>query len=190
VLDTSLFETPRLRLRAPAADDARMIFERYASDPEVTRYLGWPRHNAVADTEAFVAFSQAEWARWPTGPLLVFARDGGRLLGATGLVMETPHSAATGYVFARDAWGQGYATESLAAMVTLAAELGMTRLHAQCHTEHRASVRVLEKCGFELEGVLRRHSIFPNLSPEPLDVFSYARTPRIINPHTNEEVKS
>ena len=188
--DTSLFETARLLLRPPALSDARPIFERYASDPEVTRYLGWPRHIAVEDTEAFVAFSQVEWARWPAGPLLVFARDTSRLLGATGLVMETPHSAATGYVLARDAWGRGYATESLAAMVRLAAELGVTRLHAQCHTEHRASSRVLEKCGFEREGVLRRHSIFPNLSPEPLDVFSYARTPRIIRPHTNEEVKS
>ena len=83
--------------------------------------MGWPRHSSVEDTKAFVAFSESEWARWPAGPLLVFAKDTGRLLGGSGLVMETAERAATGYVFARDAWGQGYATESLAAMVKLAA---------------------------------------------------------------------
>jgi hypothetical protein len=35
---------------------------------------------------------------------------------------------------------------------------------------------VLEKCAFAREGILHRHSVFPNLSPEPHDVVSYART--------------
>ena len=169
-------ETARLRFRPPRLEDARAIFERYAADPEVTRYLGWPRHMSVEDTEAFVAFSEAEWARSASGPLLVFSRQTGSLLGSSGLLIETPHRAMTGYVFARDAWGNGYATEALGAMVDLATELGITRLYAHCHTAHRASCRVLEKCGFELEGTLQRQSVFPNLSREPLDVFSYART--------------
>ena len=79
-------------------------------------------------------------------------------------------------MFARDAWGYGYATEALGAMVSLAAGYGRTRLYALCHTEHQASWRVLEKCGFTREGILQAHTTFPNLSPKPLDVFSYART--------------
>jgi ribosomal-protein-alanine N-acetyltransferase len=169
-------ETPRLLFRAPVRADARAIFERYAADPEVTRYMGWPRHTSVADTEAFLTFSEAEWRRWPAGPLLVFSRETGQLLGSAGLVMETKECAATGYVFARDSWGQGYATEALGAMVDLAAELKIVRLYALCHTDHRASWRVMEKCGFTREGVLPGHLVFPNLSPEPHDVFSYART--------------
>jgi [ribosomal protein S5]-alanine N-acetyltransferase len=152
------------------------MFERYASDPEVTRYLGWPRHRSVADTEAFVTFSQSEWEHSLVGPLLIFARDSGRLLGSSGLLLETPHRAQTGYVFARDAWGQGYATEALGAMLILAAEQKITRVYALCHTEHRSSWHVLEKCGFTREGILHAHSVFPNLSPKPLDVFSYGRT--------------
>jgi ribosomal-protein-alanine N-acetyltransferase len=169
-------ETARLFLRPPVPEDARAIFERYASDPAVTRFLGWPCHTAVEDTLAFVSFSQSEWARWPAGPLLIFARDSGQLLGSAGLVMETAERAATGSVFARDAWGYGYATESLGAMVDLAAELQIARLYALCHIDHRASCHVMEKCGFTREGVLERHSVFPNLSSAPLDVFSYART--------------
>jgi len=176
VPSTTSLETARLLLRPPAPEDALAMFERYTSDSEVTRYLGWARHNSVADTEAFVSFSQSEWERSSVGPLLVFTRDSGRLLGSTGLLLETPYRAQTGYVFARDAWGHGYATEALGAMVTLAADLRITRLYALCHTGHRASWHVLEKCGFEREGILHGHSVFPNLSTNPLDVFSYART--------------
>ena len=169
-------ETARLVLRPPMPEDAPIVFERYASDSEVTRYLGWPRHKSVEDTQAFVDFSQSEWARTSVGPLLVFARDSGRLLGSSGLLLETPYRAQTGYVFARDSWGHGYATEALGAMVSLAAGRRITRLYALCHTEHQTSWRVLEKCGFTREGILQAHTKFPNLSPTPLDVFSYART--------------
>jgi ribosomal-protein-alanine N-acetyltransferase len=176
VRDTLSLETERLLLRPPAPGDAQAIFTRYASDPEVTRYLGWPRHRVVEDSQAFVGFSMSEWTRASAGPLLVFSRESGRLLGSSGLLVEAHQCAQTGYVFARDAWGCGYATETLAAMVALAAGLKMTRLYALCHTGHRASRHVLEKCEFTCEGVLPRYFVFPNLSPEPLDVVSYART--------------
>jgi len=78
-------ETERLLMRAPEPGDVRAIFDRYASDVDVTRYLGWPR------------------------------------------------------------------------------------------PQHRASWHVMEKCGFGREGVLRRHTVFPNLSPGPEDVLLDAR---------------
>ncbi len=140
-------ETARLVLRRPVSSDAHDI---YASDPETTRFLGWPMHQSLADTRAFVRFSNAEWMRWPAGPYVVLSRGDESLLGATGLSFETPYRAATGCVLARDAWGQGYATEVLRAMVEAARAVGARRLYALCHTEHRASRRVLEKCGFSL----------------------------------------
>jgi RimJ/RimL family protein N-acetyltransferase len=151
-------ETDRLVFRRPVARDAQAIFDRYASDPDVTRYLSWLRHSSVDDARSFIEFSDVEWAKWNSGPLLVFSRRDGMLLGGSGLLFETPWSATTGYVFARDVWGLGYATETLRAMVDLA-----------------ASRRVMEKCGFEREGVLRRHTVFPNISPEPADVLSYSK---------------
>jgi len=88
-----------------------------------------------------------------------------QLLGSTGLEFETPETAVTGYVLAKDAWGRGYATEALTAMVTLARNLGVARLCAQCHCDHAASIQVLEKCGFRSEGTLRDRMEFPNLAP-------------------------
>lgn len=156
------FETARLVLRRPCAADAEAIFARYASDPAVTPYLAWPTHGSVEDTRTFLAWSDAEWAQWPAGPYLIERRGGG-LAGSTGLAFEAPDVAATGYVLARDAWGRGYATEALGAMVGLAVELGVRRLYALCHAENRASARVLEKCGFRLEGRFAESGGFPNL---------------------------
>ena len=157
-------DTQRLTLIAPNSDDAEAIFERYASIPEVTRYLGWPQHRSVADTQGFLEFSAMEWERWPAGPYLIWSRDDGRLLGGTGLSFKDEHIAITGYVLAKDSWGQGYASEALAAMIDLAREIGVTRVEALCHPQHRASWRILEKAGFVRESAYLK-SEFPNLAP-------------------------
>lgn len=170
--------TRRLVLRRPTRDDAPAIFERYASDPEVGRYLAWPVHRSIEDTEAFLEFSDTDWARWPAGPFLVYDAAGGRLLGSTGLAFESEFVASTGYVLAADVWGRGYATEALLAMTGLAGELGVRRLYACVHPDHLASRRVLEKAGFEREAVLTRFCEFPNLAPgTKLDALCYACDP-------------
>src|SRR5689334_7763026 len=135
-------ETSRIRLRKPVASDAENVFHRYATDPEVTKFLAWPTHTSIEQTIAFIAFSDAEWERWPAGPYLIESRVDGKLLGGTGLAFEAPDVASTGYVLARDAWGHGYATEALQSIVELAGELGVRRLHTQCHPSHVASIHV------------------------------------------------
>jgi [ribosomal protein S5]-alanine N-acetyltransferase len=166
--------TTRLVLRRPVESDASDIFERYASDPEVTRFLGWPRHRSVEDARAFIQMSDQAWSMTPAGPYLVHDA-GGKLLGSTGLDIETPWRAGTGFVLARSEWGRGYATEIALLMVDLAARIGLTRLYAFCFVDNRASARVLRKAGFVFEGVLRGHMMLPNLNPDrPSDVESWA----------------
>jgi len=168
--------TARLCLRRPMAADADAIFARYSADSEVTRYMSWQTHRRLDDTRAYLAWCDSEWARWPAGSYLVFAREpAGLLLGGTGLTFRTPQEAVTGYVLARDAWGQGYATECLQTMIALARKTGVRRLEAFCHVEHRASARVMEKCGMRRLGVLHEHTEFPNLTQGVLqDVVRYA----------------
>ncbi len=153
--------------------DAEAVFRRYASDAEVGRYIAWPRHTDVEMTRRFLAWSEDQWAQAPAGPYVVFDRETGVLLGGTGLVCEAPGVAAAGYVLARDAWGKGIATESLCAMIDVARGIGLTRLYAICHVDHRASQRVLEKARFMREPASGRKVVFPNLSADPQDVASY-----------------
>ncbi len=169
-------ETERLILRRPLPADAEGIFSRYASDPDVTRYLGWSCHRSIEQTRAFLTFCDSAWANWPGGPYIIESREPRVLLGGTGFGFETPLQAAVGYVLAKEVWGRGYSTEALGALVGISPEVGIRRLYAYCHPEHKASSRVLEKCGFSLEGKLRRHSEFPNLGSAGLsDVLCYAR---------------
>jgi GNAT superfamily N-acetyltransferase len=84
------------------------------------------------------------------------------MISAARLVLAPPRAAdadavferydsdpdVTGYVLAKDAWGQGYATEALGAMVDVARRINLRRIYALCHPQHQASWRVLEKCGF------------------------------------------
>ncbi len=170
-------ETARLVLRRPVPADAEAIFRRYSGDAEVTRYLSFPRHVSLDQTRAFLVYSDAEWEGWPAGPYLIESRADGTLLGSTGLAFESLQRATTGYVLARDAWGQGYATEALGTVVAATERLGVRRLQALCHPDHRPSWRVLEKCGFTREGTLHLYAELPNLSPgEPSDLLCYART--------------
>ena len=176
-------ETARLVLSVPLPTDASAVFERYAGDPEVTRYLGWPTHQTVADTEGFVSFSTSQWEREGMGPYLIRSRANGMLLGSTGLGLANSdpevnrHRAITGYVLARDAWGRGYATEALRAMVDVARGIGIVSLSALCHPEHQASVRVLEKVEFARDLRWTRQVVFPNLqSGVPQDVWCYTRS--------------
>src|SRR5262245_59965121 len=128
-------ETARLTLRRPQRTDVDAIFENFASDPEVTRYVGWPMHRSLEHTNGFLGFSDAQWQQSGVGPYVIELRNAGTVIGTTGLHLESAESpairtASTGYVLASRAWGQGYASETLAAMVTLAKTLGVARLQA------------------------------------------------------------
>jgi RimJ/RimL family protein N-acetyltransferase len=176
VLDASLYRTPRLTLRAPRRTDTTEILQRIASDRLVTRFVSWPTHTSVQDTESFLKFSDAEWAKWPVGPLLITSRSDGAIIGSTGLAFETSYRASTGFVLAKDTWGAGFASEALGAVVRIAETVNVRRLYALCHVSHDKSARVLERCGFIREGTLHKHSVFPNLGvAEPQDVYCYAQ---------------
>ena len=174
--ESQILTTSRLRLRAPRPADAEAIFGRYASDPATTRYLSFPRHTSLADTGAFLAFSQSAWAKWPAGPMLIESRETGEILGSTGLDFETPLRAATGFLLVPAARGHGFASEALSAVAAFAEGVGVRRLYAICHTGNARSARVLERCGFRREGILGKYAVFPNLGDaEPQDVYCYAR---------------
>ncbi len=156
-------DTPRLILRRPEARDASAIFARYAADPDVTRYLGWPRHLTEGDTLGFIEFSDEAWHTTPCGPYLIESRSTHALLGSAGFAFEAEAAASVGYVLAKDAWGRGYATEALCSLATLAREIGLARLNGYCHPDNTATHRVLEKCGFHLDTARTLRMAFPNL---------------------------
>lgn len=167
-------ETPRLLLRPPRIADAQTIFEAYACDPEVTRYVIWPTHRDPDETRRFLRECVAEMPRDHRFPWVLIERDSGALIGMMEL-RRSGHVAEAGYVLARPSWGRGYATEALRRAMDFGwSEPGLRRIWAACDTENLASARVMEKAGMQREGVLRRYAVMVNLGPDPRDVFCYA----------------
>jgi [ribosomal protein S5]-alanine N-acetyltransferase len=167
--------TARLLMRQPNEADAPAIFERYAQDAGVSRFMSWTPHQSVDDTVAFLHRIIAENAAGRSHGYLIFARDIGTLLGSIGGAIEE-HRMQFGYLLARDAWGKGFATEAATQFVaSVLADAGIFRVQAYCDLENQASARVLEKAGLRFEGTLRRYLVLPNLGPEPRDVFIYAK---------------
>ncbi|MGH3350681.1 MAG: GNAT family N-acetyltransferase, partial [Nocardioides sp.] len=89
-------------------------------------------------------------------------REDGAFLGWCTLNSWNPdfRSASLGYCLGRPAWGQGYATEAVGALLGWAFDaLDLNRVQAEADTRNPASARVLEKLGFRLEGTLREDCV-------------------------------
>ena len=66
---TQYIETERLILRRFELSDARAMFDNWASDDEVTKYLTWPAHSGVSVTEQLLEdwvsqYSKNDCYRW------------------------------------------------------------------------------------------------------------------------------
>jgi [ribosomal protein S5]-alanine N-acetyltransferase len=169
-------DTPRLYLRHPVTADAERIFQTYAQDREVTRYLEWMPHTSVETTKKFIADCRERWSNSVACPYVITRKEDAELLGMVE-VRPKGHRANLGYVLARPYWGKGFMPEAIAAMVKITLEAPTVyRMEATCDVDNHASARALEKSGFRREGVLRRYIIHPNISPEPRDSLLYALT--------------
>ena len=89
--------------------------------------------------------------------------DADKLIGGVGLEgpgLDRSHRAEIGYLLAKPFWGRGIMTAVVKAACQHAFEnLGLARITAHVFHFNIASARVLEKCGFEQEGYLRKHHL-------------------------------
>jgi ribosomal-protein-alanine N-acetyltransferase len=167
------FHTARLVLRPIAPADAGPIFDTYAQDPEVTRFLTFRPHKRIEDTQAYIATCLTPSA---SRTYVLVTRHSDTLIGAFDLRPATQWRLGYGYVLARSAWGQGLMTEVLTEVATWAlSQPQIWRIGDVCDVENHASARVMEKAGFQREGVLTRWSMHPSISDEPRDCISFAK---------------
>lgn len=150
----------RLVLREFSVTDEDAVHG-FAGDPLVTRFTDWGP-NSIEDTHAFLAEATAQVTKPQRAEFTlaaVHARSG-RVIGsvAIGVTSVRHQRGAFGFVFHRDFWSQGYATEASTLLLRFGFDrLRLRRVSATCHPENHASARVLEKTGLEFEGRMRSH---------------------------------
>ena len=168
------FDLQTIRLRRPRLSDAEAIFE-YASDPDVVRYMDWPRSLAV---EPIIEAIRERATLWDLGKefyWVITLPTEDHALGSVSRQVDR-HAVDFGYLLNKNYWGKGFATILSKEISNWAlSNPSISRIWATCDFENLASARVLEKSDFLREGVLRRAIVRPNLSAEPRDAFIYSR---------------
>jgi [ribosomal protein S5]-alanine N-acetyltransferase len=171
------FETERLELRLPQMSDAAWIFESYATDSEVTRYLAWKTNESIAETQAFLKTVTQLWEQGGDGhyAYVISIRSSATPIGMIGIT-PSAFKASFGYVIAKRWWGHGFTAEALSVLVDWSlAQPSIYRAWAVCDVDNPASARVMEKAGMVKEGVLRRWHQAPNISDQPRDCIVCAK---------------
>ncbi len=148
-------QTERLLLRPWYWEDADRL-QQLANHYEIARQLrdGFPHPYLRGDAEQFLSAIAND------NPVQHFAiTENGYIRGSLGYVPDkgfNRHSAELGYWIDVGHQGRGLATEAVAALTEyLLTSRRFHRLRAMVLSDNTQSARVLEKCGFVREGVLR-----------------------------------
>lgn len=161
-MDNILLETERLVLRRFTADDLDHLFE-LDNDPQVMRWIngGVPVSRRVIQNEILPTFLIYDGRHPAFGFWAACDNNGGSFLGWFSLRPTGTRAgdALLGYRLRRAAWGQGYATEGVRALIDKAfSEPGVRRIVATTYEKNLASRRVMEKAGLTL---IRRFRLTP-----------------------------
>jgi len=160
---------PLIELERVGRSDARLIFESWGQEPANFERLTARVFVDIGDAERYLAHIFTN----PQSVAFHLREPSGRVIGiAKAIVSE--HRAQLGYVVHRPFWGRGIATEALRKLTAIARDIpGISRVWATCALDNTASVRVLEKCGYEREGVLKNWATYPALGGGAFDNYSY-----------------
>ncbi|HEV6966516.1 GNAT family protein [Roseateles sp.] len=144
-------------------------------------WMPWAQEAPTAEAaELVVRRMQADFIARRDLCFQIYARraDGspGRLLGGTGLhrIDWAVRRFEIGYWIRPEAAGQGHVSEAVRLLTALAfGLLAARRVEIRCDPRNLKSRAVAERCGFELEGVLRNNAL--GVDGAPRDTAVYAR---------------
>lgn len=158
-LGTRQIETERLILRRFTVEDADKMYENWANDPEVTKYLTWPTHQDVETTKAVLKDWVAGYEKENQYQWCIALKEKNEPIGSISVVgsCEKANSVEIGYCIGRAFWHQGYTSEALAAVMKFFLdEAGAARIQARHDAKNPHSGDVMKKCGMKYEGTAIR----------------------------------
>jgi ribosomal-protein-alanine N-acetyltransferase len=147
---TQTIETMRLILRRFQLKDAKDMFDNWASDPLVCRYLSWGPHRELEDSRKRIVnwinnYGNENFYLWA-----IELKSDHTLIGSISLEIsnEIDQSCEVGYCIGKSYWNRGIMTEALrAVMHYLFFEVGYIRIQAKHDVLNTASGKVMQKAG-------------------------------------------
>ncbi len=158
---TPTLRTARLVLRPFAETDADAIYA-LQSNRRVLRYWDSPPWADRARAQAFLAACRQMEQDGSGARFAIETLGSGAFIGWCAMFRWNAvyRSLGIGYCLDEPAWGNGYATEAVGAMLQWAYDTrDLNRVEAELDTRNAASARVLQKLGFELEGLRREDCV-------------------------------
>jgi len=152
-------ETERLILRPFELADATVMFENWANDPEVTKFLTWPPHGAVEVTEQVLSEWIAGYDRKDSYQWAIELKSTGEIIGSIGIVssQDNVEMVHVGYCIGKHWWHKGYTTEALNELIRFFfCEVGVNRIESRHDPRNPNSGKVMAKAGMQYEGTLRQ----------------------------------
>lgn len=170
-------ETPRLTLRPVMPGDGAVMFEAKAETFEMLhQWMPWAKELGSADDmETVVRESYAKFIRREDVMIAGFEKDTGRFVVGTGLHRFDWHIRRfeIGYWVRKSAQGHGYATEAANALTRYAfMQLAARAVSIEHADGNDRSRRVIEKLGFEKEGVIRQAIALPGGDVTDIHIYS------------------
>ena len=143
-----MINTERLLIRPFRESDAEDAFE-WRSDPEVNRFMPYPCDDNVEELRQRIK----EWIT-DNDKYAIVLKATDKVIGDISLEWSEKDGVhEIGYNINRSFWRKGYATEAVKALIQWAFNAPQViAIEAETESENTASIRVLEKCGFKLNG--------------------------------------
>lgn len=149
-LPNPLLQDEQILLRPPDERDLAAI-ELGIHDPDVIRGFGQP----ALSGEQLLALNRKRWEDGESATFAICAAAGG-CVGHVFVNLADRRRGSIGYWLLPEARGKGLATRAVRLVSRWALlELGLARLTLLTEPANVRSRRVAERCGFQLEGVLR-----------------------------------
>lgn len=132
------------------------------ADPHVMRYSNSPPWTIIDQAHELIEQSVNWMSSGKHICLGIGRKDTDGVIGTCTLfdLNRSSRRAEVGFVLGSSAWGQGYMTEALVAVLNYGfRELDLNRVEADTDPRNAASTKTLERIGFIREGLLRQRWI-------------------------------
>lgn len=140
-------ETDRLILRPYDITDAYDMYNNWASDEEVTKYVTWDIHKSIDDTIAIIEYWLLQYDIPERINFVIEHKETKEAIGSIDVVGYIEGMPVIGYCIGRKYWNNGLTTEACKKVLEYLFRIGHKVVRIDAVRENIGSNKVIMKCG-------------------------------------------